>query len=233
MEREIRSREDFGRKRNLREILILEAHLDDFEIGMSTWLQKQAQVPTKITLVTFCSEGRNGENGIERNTKRKENLDLFKKLYPNIEIENIKLGYSDLVLDAMSMSSVIITLSNKFDMELYRFKEVYFNQSDLHTDHRIVNQIGKVLTRNFKGKVFEFIIKNSVYCSDSYSYNTEIKSVYLYSNDTYSEKFIYPCLYPSEKTKLQDILYNQKNYDGKYISDRFNLIKDVYVSTDV
>ena len=227
-----RNREDFGRIRNTREILILEAHLDDFEIGMSAWLQKQAQVPTKITLVTLCGKGRDFENGVSRNKKRDENLELFKRLYKNIEIDHIVLSYVDLTLDGVSLNSIIKTLENKLSLDFQKYKEIYFNQSDLHTDHVVVNQIGKILTRSYKGKVFEFIIKNSVYCSDNYSFNTEIKSEYKYSDDRYSEKFIYPCLYPSEKTMLQHILYNQKNYDGRYISDRFNLIKDIYVSTN-
>ena len=44
-----------------------------------------------------------------------------------------------------------------FHLPEHKFKEVYFNQADLHPDHRIVNQIGKILTRQYKGKVFEFI----------------------------------------------------------------------------
>ena len=233
-ERVVKNREDFGRIRNKREYLVLEAHLDDFEIAMSTWLQKQANVPTKITLVTWCSAGRDFENGVSRKNKRQKNLDYFKSIYPNIEIENLHLQFIDLELEKATKSQLIQALYARIkDFDIEKYKEIYFHQADLHPDHTAINVVGKILTRNFKGKVFEFIIKNSIYCSDSYNYNTEIKAEYKYSDDRYSEKFIYPCLYPSEKTKLQHILYNQKNYDGKYVSDRFNLIRDIFVSQDV
>ena len=41
------------RERYTRKILIIEAHLDDFEIGMSAWLAKMAGYPTEIMLVTL------------------------------------------------------------------------------------------------------------------------------------------------------------------------------------
>ena len=227
------------RERHTRKILIIEAHLDDFEIGMSTWLAKMAGYPTEIMLVTFC-QGIN--NSAEEDKKRLEyrikNIESFKKLYPNVKINNIRLGYRDTELDSFSIGKIIDSFYSaveKIDNKTFnpnQFKEVYFNQADLYPDHRIVNQIGKILTRQYKGKVFEFIITNSGYFSEEALYNTVIRADYKFNVESYSEKYIYPCLFPTEKTSLQQILYGQKGYDGKFITDKFNLIKDVFVVGD-
>lgn len=232
-----------GVKLYTRNILILEAHLDDFEIGMSVWLQKMGSHPTRIDLITFC-KGRESSESLgdsdEKNKKRMEyrlnNLKLFKKLYPNIEIINHVLNFTDTSLENVSINHILkevyafpgIQLGQ--EVNLYSYKEVYFTQGDLHPDHTKVNQIGKILTRNYKGRVFEYIITNSGYISDTSKINTEIKAEYRFKDEKYSEKYIYPCLFPTEKTSLQQILYGQKAFDGKFISDKFNLIKDVFVT---
>lgn len=228
------------RERYTRKILIVEAHLDDFEIGMSAWLAKMAGYPTEITLVTFCQGINNSaEEDKLRLEYRESNLNGFKKLYPNVKINNIRMGYKDTELDSVSLGKLIKSFYDAVEkneslkgFNLNHFKEIYFHQADLHTDHTIVNKIGKILTRQYKGKVFEFIITNSGYFSDTINFNTVIRVDYKFNVESFSQKFIYPCVYPTEKTSLQQILYCQKGYDGKYITDRFNLIKDVFVVGD-
>lgn len=215
-----------------RKYLILEAHLDDFEIGMSAWLQKAASYPSEITLVTFCrGRGQDVEDG-NRLHYRTKNLEKFHNCYPKIQITNIRLEMVDTRLDACSMGALInnfyAKMGKTFDISDY--KEIYFHQQDLHDDHNIVNKIGKIITRQYKGKVFEFIITNSGYMSEFTKYNTEIKVPYIFKDEKYSEMFIYPGLFPTEKTSLQQLLYGQKSFDGKYISDKFNLIKDIFVA---
>ena len=227
------------RERHTRKILIIEAHLDDFEIGMSAWLAKMAGYPTEIMLVTFCQGiGNSAEEDKKRLDYRIKNLETFKKLYPNVNINNIRLGYRDTEMDASSVGKIIdsfygaVELVDGTTFNIGKYKEIYFNQADLHPDHKIVNQIGKILTRQYKGKVLEFIITNSGYFSEEAMYNTLIRVEYKFNIESYSEKYIYPCLFPTEKTSLQQILYGQKGYDGKFISDKFNLIKDVFVVGD-
>lgn len=228
------------RERHTRRILVVEAHLDDFEIGMSAWLAKMAGYPTEITLVTFCG-GRKNDKAIDIQNRldyRENNIEKFKKLYPNVIINNLILGYNDTELDMYSIGKIIENFFNTlkdYDGTTFnpgKYKEIYINQADLHSDHTIVNQIGKILTRQYKGKVFEFIVTNSGYFSEDAAYNTVIRADYKFNVESYSEKYIYPCLFPTEKTSLQQILYGQKGYDGKYITDKFNLIKDVFVVGD-
>ena len=239
MERNSQGGFNVERERHTRKILIIEAHLDDFEIGMSTWLAKMAGYPTEIMLVTFCQGINNSaEEDKKRLDYRIKNIESFKKLYPNVKINNIRLGYRDTEMDSFSVGKIIDSFYSaveRIDNKTFnpnQFKEVYFNQADLHPDHRIVNQIGKILTRQYKGKVFEFIITNSGYFSEESLYNTVIRADYKFNIESYSEKYIYPCLFPTEKTSLQQILYGQKGYDGKFITDKFNLIKDVFVVGD-
>lgn len=215
-----------------RKYLILEAHLDDFEIGMSAWLQKAASYPSEITLVTFCRGRGQDVEDANRLYYRNKNLENFRNWNPNIQINNIHLDFIDTRLDACSMGTIInklyASMGKNFDIGEY--KEIYFHQQDLHDDHNIVNKIGKILTRQYKGKVFEFVITNSGYMSEFTKYNTEIKVEYKFKDERYSEMFIYPCLFPTEKTSLQQVLYGQKAFDGKFISDKFNLIKDIFVA---
>ena len=82
------------RERHTRKILIIEAHLDDFEIGMSTWLAKMAGYPTEIMLVTFCQGINNSaEEDKKRLDYRIKNIESFKKLYPNVILNLKGLGY--------------------------------------------------------------------------------------------------------------------------------------------
>lgn len=222
--------DNMDKERFKRKYLILEAHLDDFEIGMSAWLHKVSSYPTEITLVTFCSGRGNTEEDLKRLQYREENLKKFKAWYPNISIENIKIGMVDTRMDTASISTIIASLYAKIKhFDINEYKEIYIHQADLHPDHEIVNKIGKIITRSFKGKVFEYLITNSGFMSDKAAYNTEIKVEYKFKDENYSKKFIYPCLFPTEKTSLQQTLYGQKSFDGKYISDKFNLIKDIFV----
>ena len=225
-------------KNRIKKILILEPHLDDMEIGLSVWLKKMAMYQMEIHIVTFCY-GRDEENGKERVKKRSENLELFKKEYPNLTIYNWHLrDMKDTTLDNYSIGYLIKEFSNLFDCnikdyvaEFDFFKEIYIPQADLHLDHTRVNQIGKILTRKFKRKVFEYIIRNSEYTND-HKYNTEIKTEFDFNNKNSVSKYIETCIYPTENIYFQNILHIQKNFDGKYISDKLNLIKDVFVASD-
>ena len=226
-------------QRMTKKVMILEPHLDDFEVGLSVWLKKMANYKIEIHLVTFCS-GRPNEEVInqERLNKRLENLEFFKKEYPNISIYNHRMNFGDTTLEDYSIGYLINCFYELFEKyisgyvsNLDFFKEFYITQSDLHPDHEIINKIGKILTRTFKGKVFEYIIRNSDY-SNNFNYNTEIKTEYDWNSENHIAKFITPCLYPTEKIYYQNIVHVQKSYDGKYISDKLNLIKDVFVASD-
>lgn len=217
-----------------RKYLVIEPHIDDFEIAMSVWLKKQAQFPSEIYVITLCN-GRENRDAISRTQKREENIKLFKTLYPNITIHWYNAGYGDLTLESLNTAKLIKGFDQTLQTaglngldDLNGFKEIYIPQEDNHPDHVKCNSLGKILTRNYRGKVFEFIIKNSQYMSDGI-YNTQIRTEYKFANKNDNEKYIDCCLYPSEKTSFQFTLYAQKSYDGKFISDKFNLIKDIFV----
>ena len=224
----------------VKKILVLEPHLDDFEIGLSVWLKKQKNLKIEIHLVTFCS-GRpeqTTEERLLRSKVREENIKFFAQLYPTIKIINYNLNLEDTTLDTYSMGSLILKFYDLFDSKISNFvenfdffKEIYFVQSDLHTDHNIINKLGKIITRKFKGKVYEYIIQNSNYLNE-YVYNTEIKTEYNFDDKDLAKTFIEVGIYPNENIYFQQLLFRQKGFDGKYISDKLNLIKDVFVTSD-
>ena len=223
-----------------KKILILEPHLDDFEIGLSVWLKKQAAYKIEIHIISFCSgrPDQTKEEKEERSFYRGTNLEYFKNEYPNIKIHNWFMGYDDTTLDIIGMGRLTNAFWNLFESCIlpyvgsYDFlKEVYFPQADLHPDHEMINKLGRIITRNFKGKVFEYIIQNSNY-SGEYVYNSEIKTEFNFEDKELSKKFIDCCLFPHENVYFQQILHKQKQFDGKYISDKLNLIKDVFVASD-
>lgn len=223
--------------RNVKKVLVLEPHIDDLELGLSIWLKKNSFTPLEIYLVTFCNGRNDDSNNLDRANKRKENLEFFKKEYPNIKFHTWNFGLSDTTLEDYSIGYLLDKFYKLLDKEIIPlvgnfsfFKEIYFSQADLHPDHEIVNKIGKILTRTFKGRVFEYIIRSSNY-SNEHIYNSEIKTEFNFNDDT-SKRFIECCMYPGEKIYFQKVLHTQKNFDGKYISDRLNLIKDVFIASD-
>lgn len=224
----------------VKKILVLEPHLDDFEIGLSIWLKKQAAYKIEIHIVSFCS-GRPTQTKEEKEERikfRNKNLEYFKKEYPNIKIHNWFMGYDDTTLDQLGMGKLTNNFWNLFESFVLPYignfdfiKEVYFPQADLHPDHEIINKLGKIITRKFKGKVYEYIIQNSNYLNE-YVYNTEIKTEYNFDDKDLAKTFIEVGIYPNENIYFQQLLFRQKGFDGKYISDKLNLIKDVFVASD-
>lgn len=226
------------RKFNTRKYLVIEPHIDDFEIGMSVWLKKQANFPSEVTIITLCN-GRENSDAVSRTKKREENIETFKNLYPNIEIIWKSIGYSDLVLESFTTNKLIMSVDEALKTSgfldgivgLNIFKEIYIPQADNHPDHSKCNLLGKIITRSYNGKVFEFIIQNSQYMETG-NWNTVIKAEYKFADKKDNKKYIDCCIYPLEKTSFQYTLYAQKSYDGKFISDRFNLIKDVFITSE-
>lgn len=217
-----------------RKYLVLEPHIDDFEIAMSVWLKKQAQFPTDIYLITLCN-GRENQDAVSRTRKREENIKIFSELYPNITIHWYSVGYSDLTLENINTSKLITSVEQTLQTAglsgldaLNGFKEIYIPQADNHPDHTKCNSLGKILTRNYRGKVFEFVIQNSQFMANG-TFNTQVRTQYKFADKKDNERYIDCCLFPSEKSAFQFILYAQKGYDGKYIGDKFNLIRDIFV----
>ena len=88
-------------------IVIFEAHVDDFELGMGIHLLKKIEQLQKdsnivnIKIFTFCGGGRGGENFLHninfRLKQRYKNLKDINKMYPYINIENYILMINDII----------------------------------------------------------------------------------------------------------------------------------------
>lgn len=205
-------------------ILFLEPHIDDFELSSSIFVD-QLEPGTIIFLVTFCS-------GNEEDTKRRKYIRDSNMFYFNSHNVTIKEIQMDLCLDNwltdFPMSEIIKNLKTHIDSLDY--DTIMIPWEDLHPDHRMVNNIGKILGRDVP-KVIEYQIQNSVYPNDCRDFNLEYVMEYEKYLDL-DKKFTCQNFNP----KI-DIL-RQKHYrvhqrrlmsDGGdliYVSDRFKVLKD-------
>lgn len=209
----------------MKRILFLEPHIDDLELSSSIFLN-QLDKGTVLFLVTFCS-GSGAEDRKERERIRNKNLFYLNQ---NIVIKEFNFYICpDNELDKFSMSEIIGRLQALIgDIE---YDTIMIPWIDLHSDHRIVNNIGKVLGRKIP-RVIEYQIQNSVYPNEGGRYfNLE----YVMDYEKYKE--LDERLTCEGFNKNIDIL-RQKNYRKRNIekyhseitvSDRFNIIKDTRV----
>ena len=214
-------------------ILFLEPHIDDFELSSSIFLN-QLEPGTVIFLVTFCKG--NEKDSLIRKEIRRKNLENYNFIYKNVVIKEIALDIChDNFLTDFPMCEIIEKLQSCIDQ--LNFDTIMIPWEDLHSDHRMVNSIGKVLGRDIP-TVIEYQIQNSVYPNDGRKFNLEYVMEY--------EKFIeYDKVFTCEGFNPKIDILRQKNYrvhqrklmaDGGdliYVSDRFNVLKDTKFHKDL
>lgn len=207
-------------------ILFLEPHIDDFELSSSIFLN-QLEMSTVFYLVTFCS-GIDDNDSILRKGIRRKNIEYIQNTYKHITIKDIQL---DICLDTWLTDFPMSELIGRLQVHIsnLNFDTIMIPWEDLHSDHRMVNSIGKVLGRDIP-TVIEYQIQNSVYPNDGRKFNLE----YVMEYDKFQElNKVFTC--EGFNNKL-DIL-RQKNHrvhqrrlmadggDLVYVSDRFNILK--------
>ena len=153
---------------NIRTYVVLEPHIDDFELGALSFILKNAGVyknehtPVAIvSVITFCT-GRDEKDRINRFKKREKTIELLRRrgilvdwvCFPNAGFD-LSLVDSK-INDFCEYINYYIKYNNPKEFIFM------FPQEDLHIDHNVINKVGKILARRmFNKPVIEYIIWNS------------------------------------------------------------------------
>ena len=154
---------------NISSYVILEPHIDDFELGALSFILKNAgaykdeSTPVAmVSVITFCL-GKDKKDRINRFKKREKTIELLRRrgilvdwvCFPNA-------GFDLSLVDSKINDFCEYTdyyIRHNVDTKEYNFM---FPQEDLHNDHNIINKVGKILARKmFNKPVIEYIIWNS------------------------------------------------------------------------
>jgi LmbE family N-acetylglucosaminyl deacetylase len=120
----------------MKTILIIEAHLDDAIFGCFGIIKKYMDAGYRIMIYTLCSGRRH-----DTDNRFKE----VKEFYASLNIVMNHPLYFDTELTNNDIHAIVTDLSSL--MSTYKPEIVLFPESDLHPDHGIANNIGKIISR--------------------------------------------------------------------------------------
>lgn len=207
---------------NIRTYVILEPHIDDFELGTLPFILKNSGVyknehtPVAIvSIITFCT-GKDEKDRSKRFQQREKTMELLRRRGILVEWSCFPNAGFDLSLNDSKIND-FCEYTDYYIRHIVNTKEFnfMFPQEDLHNDHNIINKVGKILARKmFNKPVIEYIIWNS---KDNPSiiptnWNIEIKNLDENDKDILID---IRKIYKEDFDKL-----NNSNYNNKY-----NLIK--------
>ena len=153
---------------NIRTYVVLEPHIDDFELGCLPLILKNSKpymdehTPVaEVYIISFCL-GRNEENWKLRSDARTKIIELLEKRGILIEWRNVPTKKRDTELND-GLIPQHCEYINFYIRNLVKKDFIFLiPQVDLHPDHNHVNFVGKIISRKFINKpVIEYIIWNS------------------------------------------------------------------------
>lgn len=154
---------------NISSYVILEPHIDDFELGALSFILKNAGVyknehtPAAIvSVITFCT-GKDEKDRSKRFQQREKTIELLRRRGILVEWRCFPNAGFDLSLNDSKINDFCeytdYYIRHNVDTKEFNFM---FPQEDLHNDHNIINKVGKILARKmFNKPVIEYIIWNS------------------------------------------------------------------------
>ena len=154
---------------NIRTYVVLEPHMDDFELGTLPFILKNAGVyknehtPVAIvSVITFCT-GKDEKDRSKRFQQREKTIELLRRRGILVEWRCFPNAGFDLSLNDSKINDFCeytdYYIRHNVDTKEFNFM---FPQEDLHNDHNIINKVGKILARKmFNKPVIEYIIWNS------------------------------------------------------------------------
>ena len=154
---------------NIRTYVVLEPHIDDFELGALSFILKNAGVyknehtPVAIvSVITFCT-GKDEKDRSKRFQQREKTIELLRRRGILVEWRCFPNAGFDLSLNDSKINDFCeytdYYIRHNVDTKEFNFM---FPQEDLHNDHNIINKVGKILARKmFNKPVIEYIIWNS------------------------------------------------------------------------
>lgn len=153
---------------NIRTYVVLEPHIDDFELGALSFILKNAgaykneHTPVAmVSVMTFCT-GRDKNDSSRRFQQREKTIELLRKRGILVECVCFPNAGFDLSLDDSRINDfreyINYYIKNNNPKEFI----FMFPQEDLHIDHNVINKVGKILARRmFNKPIIEYIIWNS------------------------------------------------------------------------
>lgn len=206
---------------NIRTYVILEPHIDDFELGTLPFILKNSGVyknehtPVAIvSVITFCT-GKDEKDRSKRFQQREKTIEILRRRGILVEWRCFPNAGFDLSLNDSKINDFCeytdYYIRHNVDTKGFNFM---FPQEDLHNDHNIINKVGKILARKmFNKPVIEYIIWNSKDNPNIIPTNWNIE-INLDENDK-------DILIDIRKNYKEDFdKLNNSNYNNKY-----NLIK--------
>ena len=154
---------------NISSYVILEPHIDDFELGALSFILKNAGVyknehtPVAIvSVITFCT-GKDEKDRSKRFQQREKTIEILRRRGILVEWRCFPNAGFDLSLNDSKINDFCeytdYYIRHNVDTKEFNFM---FTQEDLHNDHNIINKVGKILARKmFNKPVIEYIIWNS------------------------------------------------------------------------
>ena len=154
---------------NIRTYVVLEPHIDDFELGALSFILKNAgaykneHTPVAIvSVITFCT-GKDEKDRSKRFQQREKTMELLRRRGILVEWSCFPNAGFDLSLNDSKIND-FCEYTDYYIRHIVNTKEFnfMFPQEDLHNDHNIINKVGKILARKmFNKPVIEYIIWNS------------------------------------------------------------------------
>ena len=154
---------------NIRTYVVLEPHIDDFELGTLPFILKNSGVyknehtPVAIvSVITFCT-GKDEKDRSKRFQQREKTIEILRRRGILVEWRCFPNAGFDLSLNDSKINDfceyIDYYIRHNVDTKEFNFM---FPQEDLHNDHNIINKVGKILARKmFNKPVIEYIIWNS------------------------------------------------------------------------
>ena len=154
---------------NIRTYVILEPHIDDFELGTLPFILKNSGVyknehtPVAIvSIITFCT-GKDEKDRSKRFQQREKTIEILRRRGILVEWSCFPNAGFDLSLNDSKIND-FCEYTDYYIRHIVNTKEFnfMFPQEDLHIDHNVINKVGKILARRmFNKPVIEYIIWNS------------------------------------------------------------------------
>ena len=154
---------------NISSYVVLEPHIDDFELGTLPFILKNSGVyknehtPVAIvSIITFCT-GKDEKDRSKRFQQREKTIEILRRRGILVEWRCFPNAGFDLSLNDSKINDFCeytdYYIRHNVDTKEFNFM---FPQEDLHNDHNIINKVGKILARRmFNKPVIEYIIWNS------------------------------------------------------------------------
>ena len=154
---------------NIRTYVILEPHIDDFELGTLPFILKNSGVyknehtsVASVSIITFCT-GKDEKDRSKRFQQREKTIEILRRRGILVEWRCFPNAGFDLSLNDSKIND-FCEYTDYYIRHIVNTKEFnfMFPQEDLHNDHNIINKVGKILARKmFNKPVIEYIIWNS------------------------------------------------------------------------